>query len=127
VRGQHLAIARRIKSRTATVADWDEINKSFPESHEALWEWLDAEKAAEAAREDGDAREALAGCFKILTGIMKQIQDSAIAQAEMAKALAEGLKHVERLADTLARPRTREGVVETPQGPVRMVITERRQ
>jgi hypothetical protein len=124
---QHLAIAKRFKTGKVTVADLEELDKDGLDGYAAIWKHMDAEKAAQAAREDGEAREALAGCFKILTGIMKQVEDNAVAQAEMAKALAEGLKHVERLADTLARPRTREGIVETPHGPLRMTVTERRQ
>jgi hypothetical protein len=63
----------------------------------------------------------------MLGKILHQVEETAAAQAEMARVIAAGLKEVGRLADTLARPRTREGTVELPTGKVRMVIKETRQ
>jgi hypothetical protein len=82
---------------------------------------------ADAPRNDDEDRDVLAASFAVLEKVQRQSEEMAKAFAQMAHIQAEGLQQLARLADTMSRPRTREGVVETPDGPLKMTITERRE
>lgn len=127
------AIAQRAKAGRATPADWEALAKDCDDGgdgYEVMRRHLDE-------LEENGARDLLSTNVEILRKLQelleanraaqKLLEASQAAAPQLERAVAQHAKEVARLIELLAKPRVRTGVVELPDGPITMRITETRQ